>query len=598
MNSNILSNNNVGVKDFGAAAQKKMELLSSLFAVSNQHSSFMDALAQECKNAEARNKFNSPSSATTSSYQQAKDIDASREHEAYKSNAIRDEKSHNSEKLDEYREQDSSRHIAEDKTPSTTHESTSSQAQEKTEKAGHRTQEDNTAATEHAAIATQAEIKNAANQKQETANSKNDKTTEKLQKETGNNGKEAVLLKPGHDANSAKESSKNSKAHKKNASAKIEGAGQEKHAKTQEQSQENSAQAAQDTANQAKVAVLAGSLTKTANAAKTAAADLDEKTDSRAQKSQKNGSHVQQSQAEQTQQNTNAKASLKTAQQRVTALANDRGETELASRLEKETGVTVKKLSLEGSPVENTGKADSSKGLLNSLLPHARINPAIEKHAADPREQQNNNEQKLDKGKTKEAVQSLGAKTLSTQNQKDAVQEQRANMQNSPLMELGGDKFSQWGAVRNGVAQQTQGSQAAQNAQVIQELLAKMQPMLRGAGLEGGNRLSMEFQTQSLGQFQLSLQQKGDILMVSLQAQTDSSRDQLMQQRDELSRQLQNFGFKNVSLDISSGTTTNGEQQAARNQNPDGWRFQGNDLAENVKLSGSDEADLSQILNM
>ena len=131
------------------------------------------------------------------------------------------------------------------------------------------------------------------------------------------------------------------------------------------------------------------------------------------------------------------------------------------------------------------------------------------------------------------------------------------------------------------------------NAALVGELITRMQTMLKGSNLDSGSKLSMDFESSSFGQVNLSVQQKGNTIAVNIQLSSDSSKDQLMQQREDLSNQLRMMGYKEVALDISAGKDQR-ENQQGKNKNS----HKGNEDIQNVKLSGDDKADRATVATM
>lgn len=131
------------------------------------------------------------------------------------------------------------------------------------------------------------------------------------------------------------------------------------------------------------------------------------------------------------------------------------------------------------------------------------------------------------------------------------------------------------------------------NAALVGELISRMQDMIKGSNLDKGSKLSMDFESSTFGQVNLSVQQKAGALAVNIQLSSDSSKDQLMQQRDELANQLRMMGYKDVSLDISAGKD-NQDNARSKNKNTN----KGNDDIQNVKLAGDDRADRASVAEM
>jgi len=134
--------------------------------------------------------------------------------------------------------------------------------------------------------------------------------------------------------------------------------------------------------------------------------------------------------------------------------------------------------------------------------------------------------------------------------------------------------------------------QAAVNA--VQEICSKMNSALRGSSLDGQKSFSMELEVSGLGGLKVSLMQSDGKISVTLQASSESGKEQLMSQRDELASEMKNLGYKDVAIDVRTGSD---------NGSNDNWRRHGSgsgnaESQENVKLSGNDSADLSEILSM
>jgi len=165
------------------------------------------------------------------------------------------------------------------------------------------------------------------------------------------------------------------------------------------------------------------------------------------------------------------------------------------------------------------------------------------------------------------------------------------------------DALNLAGQTQDGTASKTLMSSPAQqlsyaggtsaNAALVGELISRMQGMLRGSNLDKGSKLTMDFESTALGQVNLSVQQKGDAISVNIQLNSDSSKDQLMQQRDDLASQLRMMGYKDVALDISSGRERRDDAHS-KNRNA---KNKGNDDIQNVRLAGDDNADRARVLS-
>lgn len=128
------------------------------------------------------------------------------------------------------------------------------------------------------------------------------------------------------------------------------------------------------------------------------------------------------------------------------------------------------------------------------------------------------------------------------------------------------------------------------NINVVQEIMGRIQNTVKGSGYESGMKMTMDIQSGSLGNIQLSLQHSADSIKVSLQSGDDSAKDFLMNQRREMEQQLKDMGFNHVNVDISS------RDSDSQNQNRQFYNSLGNEDLENVKLAGNDQADLADLL--
>ncbi len=76
-------------------------------------------------------------------------------------------------------------------------------------------------------------------------------------------------------------------------------------------------------------------------------------------------------------------------------------------------------------------------------------------------------------------------------------------------------------------------------------------------------RLSMDFNSSRLGNVSVSVEQNANgQLNVTLQAESDGSRQQLNGQRDELARQLRQMGYDQVNVEVHTGQQNEREQTA------------------------------------
>ena len=130
----------------------------------------------------------------------------------------------------------------------------------------------------------------------------------------------------------------------------------------------------------------------------------------------------------------------------------------------------------------------------------------------------------------------------------------------------------------------------------IQELIARSGTPLKGSNLDSSSKLTMEISIDGFGSLKLSLERSGERISVNMQAGSDSGKEQLSSQRQDIERDLRKLGYSDVSLDF--GSSASGREGAS-----DSWRRNGSSLSnaaneENVKLAGDKQADLSEILAM
>ena len=126
--------------------------------------------------------------------------------------------------------------------------------------------------------------------------------------------------------------------------------------------------------------------------------------------------------------------------------------------------------------------------------------------------------------------------------------------------------------------------------QTMQEIMSKIQSMVASSSFNKNSKLSMDFNTKTLGQIQMTLQQKADGITVSMEVGSDSSKQELLNQENDLAKQLKELGYKNVKLDVSYNEKHS--QEKSFNEQS------GNEVEDNVKLAGNDKLDLDAILSM
>ena len=312
--------------------------------------------------------------------------------------------------------------------------------------------------------------------------------------------------------------------------------------------------------------------------------------------------------------NASDQAKLEAVQLKQAVLAKNSGKAvdskfssqqDMMNRLEKETGVKIDKMSLEqvkAKPDETA--AQTSKDLLKSLdVNRSRFemkNPQTLRGAdVDVKEVVVAEKPELKLNKLDIAKNLLRNNTSRMRG--DAQQSGNNNNSNSnnnnnneSQNAFANTTKEQAPTERAGkTMQQAQTGQSTnlRNMNNVHDIMNNLKTMLRGADLDAKAKLVMDFKTQQLGQMRMGVMHKTDGIDISLQVGSDSSRQELMKQKDELSEQLRNMGYKHVNVDISYGEHQ--QQEDERQQ-----KLSGNEDIRNVKLAGDEQADLSDILAM
>lgn len=269
---------------------------------------------------------------------------------------------------------------------------------------------------------------------------------------------------------------------------------------------------------------------------------------------------------------------------------------DMVDQLEKETGVKIDKMSMEKvktSPDEVAQK--TSKDLLKSLdTNRGRFNLQDAKSArmggADAKDTVLTDKPELKLNKLDIAKNFIKNNTAQTKAETSAPTN---NESSNSFANVAKDQ-SALNMNRAGKAmQQAQAGNTPnlRNMNNVQEIMNNLKTMLRGSDFQANAKLTLDFQTQALGQMRMGMMHKNGGIEVSIEVGSDSSRQELMKQKDELSEQLRQLGYKNVNVDISYGEHQ--QQQDAQQQ-----QMSGNEDIRNVKLAGDDAADLSELLSM
>lgn len=283
----------------------------------------------------------------------------------------------------------------------------------------------------------------------------------------------------------------------------------------------------------------------------------------------------------------------------------------IAQKLEQDTGIKVSNLSYEVKTKQNSVEksGDENISLLKNLTDTSKvINIRKEAAAADKMHDLKasvNDAARMEGLKSKDVqevktsvvseLKTVGVdakdaalKNLSSNNSQDNKGGQQQQNMN---MNMSGNNIKNQAQTSTAQAQTLASNTNMANINVIQEILNRTQNLLKSesAADQVSKNISMDFEAGSFGQMHLSLKHTGAALNISLEVSSDSSKDSLMNQRNELEKQMRDLGFKEVSVDISTS-----RENKERKQNN---TKKGNEDIDNVKLAGNDNFDMSQVLN-
>jgi hypothetical protein len=312
------------------------------------------------------------------------------------------------------------------------------------------------------------------------------------------------------------------------------------------------------------------------------------------------------------QENSKQESSAKDSGQKTTeqsasnlkAKASQKGSEDLAERLGNETGAKVSNVKYESSSKVKEQETEHDRSG-NSLLQKLSTRTVAAKHTtvanknSQDVELESGSETKsvlnVDTAKVKSETNLLKNSVSSALGKADSVgQLRKNNSTEGSSVEVSGETaaLKSGGRLMSQQTAQTGMANYLRNVNTIQDIMNRIQTALKDGGLESGPKMSLDFESKSLGQMHLSLQQKGDSISVNLQVGTESSRQELLNQQNDLANQMKQLGYKDVALNITTSDGSFDEQQQKHNQ------AHGNENEENVKLAGNDHFDLSQILAM
>ncbi len=287
---------------------------------------------------------------------------------------------------------------------------------------------------------------------------------------------------------------------------------------------------------------------------------------------------------------------------RNTAHAEDVG-TKTDRSFSEITGIKIHSVSVGNSQIGNAanqtrggrngasdGSAQEGNHLLNSLAEKSsRLQQKLHSQAAA-----NNSENSSNAGNTMSKLVAGATKTVEVAG-KGLEKQKTVDTANDKTAISGMDMSRQ-----NSIAERVRATPVAQTSAALTEKVASLQQLaekigsvLRGTDNLRGQSVSLDFETESMGRLQMFVQQNGGSIKIVFEPGSESCRQQLQDQQEELARHLRNMGYQECSLDIADSRD---QKQSSGGQEKNS--FSGNDDAENVKLAGSDQADLLQILAM
>ncbi len=90
------------------------------------------------------------------------------------------------------------------------------------------------------------------------------------------------------------------------------------------------------------------------------------------------------------------------------------------------------------------------------------------------------------------------------------------------------------------------------------------------------SRVSINFDSKTLGSVNLQIQESGANLQIQLHVPSEMIRDRVQLYRQEITQQMNQMGYRDVTFDVSSDNDSSPDEKENR--------FQGNENQENVKL--------------
>jgi len=118
------------------------------------------------------------------------------------------------------------------------------------------------------------------------------------------------------------------------------------------------------------------------------------------------------------------------------------------------------------------------------------------------------------------------------------------------------------------------------------EIFDHFQQMLGRGANDTGSQLALRFQSNSLGNVDMAAKDQNGTLTLALQVADEAARNRVLNCRDELISQLRAMGYTQVNVQVGGGNAGLLHDQA---DTPS--RHNGNDIAANVRLAGSDNPD-------
>jgi hypothetical protein len=280
---------------------------------------------------------------------------------------------------------------------------------------------------------------------------------------------------------------------------------------------------------------------------------------------------------------------------RQVSLSQNRNESVDAYKLENSDSLKILDVKYDKKGYQDsnagTGAKQDSGGLLKSLA--GKISAGMQRLQSQPQTQTQAQPGAV-AASLRFAASVADAQTIKTVPQTGNIQTP-GNIQNPMFannMDLN-QNMNNISATNTTASPESGGGVVSDKVETVQQIIYKLQDMLPLQDTGRGNRISVSFEVTNLGKMQMFLEQKENSLKVVIESDTNSGRQELMNQRDGMTQQLRAMGYKDVTLDFSSSNSEHKFAQQQEKNSPTG-----NEDIDNVKLAGSDKLDLEAILAM